>query len=406
MRRPRTALGAAVVAAGLSVPVVFVYAQQFARGTGSSSDPNAASAVDPSLLTRSPRTLLRNGLDYIGYKDYTRALRFLRAAEAAEDRAAKVGQVTLDGDEVRSLKQGILQAQAGLREPASSDMAGRLRRPGALAIARPVAPAPESRSGDGIQLAATELPAPVAPPPTDSIAPPAVDTMPPMPGSSAPLPAPAPIPTPEATPIPVADRESSVARPSADPSLAGAAAALPEPEGRLPEPAPAPTPAAVTDLPTTGLDLTPVATPVPAPATPQNPEAAPLPAPAVAEPAPAPSPTADPATARAGDVELPPLPIQPTARPAQPADAAPLPADSAPMPTPTPEPTAPVVPADPADLPADLRPRRICPHRRRRICPRPATTASPIASPAPASAPMPESNAAGTRPASTPETPP
>ena len=36
-------------------------------------------------VTRGSRYLLRNGLDYLNYKEYERALRFLREAETRKD---------------------------------------------------------------------------------------------------------------------------------------------------------------------------------------------------------------------------------------------------------------------------------------------------------------------------------
>jgi hypothetical protein len=64
------------------------------------------------LAARSARTLLRNGLDFLSYQEYDRALEYLKEAETR--------QRELTTDEVKSLKQGIEQAQRGLRELADS----------------------------------------------------------------------------------------------------------------------------------------------------------------------------------------------------------------------------------------------------------------------------------------------
>ncbi len=57
--------------------------------------------------------MLRNGLDYLNYQQYERALKFLREAEAH--------QKELNDAEKRALKRGIERAQRGLREAAEAD---------------------------------------------------------------------------------------------------------------------------------------------------------------------------------------------------------------------------------------------------------------------------------------------
>ena len=55
---------------------------------------------------------MRNGLDYLQYQQYERALKFLRDAEAK--------QKELGPTERQELKRGIEQAQAGLRAAADA----------------------------------------------------------------------------------------------------------------------------------------------------------------------------------------------------------------------------------------------------------------------------------------------
>ena len=56
-------------------------------------------------VTRGSRYLLRNGLDYLNYKEYERALRFLREAECRK--------AELNNAEKLVLKKGIESAQRG-----------------------------------------------------------------------------------------------------------------------------------------------------------------------------------------------------------------------------------------------------------------------------------------------------
>ncbi len=316
MRRPNSAFSVALVALGLSAPVV--QAQQFGRAPSPTSDTNQAPAsLDPMTASRGARYLLRNGLDYINYKEYGRALRYLRAAEARESE--------LQGPELKALKQGIDQAQRGLREadgPGGS-VAGRSRpRPaGAIATARP--PADPVRSFDAIELTSgTQVVAEPKPGP-------ALDRQP------AAMPAPAPTLPPVETPT---------LAPPTEPS---------EPPARLPEPSPAPSladPVATTPAP--------VAAPV-EPTKSTVPELPPLPGeptgPAVA---PDPLPDAKPLTAAPVQaaptvappvLNLEPLPDAP-AEPTAPASKAPAPVElPAPAPVEQPTPAAPKfeVPAEP-----------------------------------------------------------
>jgi hypothetical protein len=97
--------------------------------------------------------LLRNGLDYLAFQEYARALSFFKAVEAR--------QAELSPAELQSLKKGISQAQAGMREAVNSPRivnqgkARAVTQPGSLALARPgAAKAPT----DNVQRTSVELP--------------------------------------------------------------------------------------------------------------------------------------------------------------------------------------------------------------------------------------------------------
>jgi len=84
--------------------------------------------------SRGARYLLRNGLDYLGYQQYERALKFLRDAEAKEKE--------LSASERQELKRGIERAQAGLRAAADAGgapyaLSDRSRRRNGFSPARP-----------------------------------------------------------------------------------------------------------------------------------------------------------------------------------------------------------------------------------------------------------------------------
>ena len=63
--------------------------------------------------TRGARYLLRNGLDYLNYKEYERALKFLREAETRKDELNKAEKLVL--------QKGIESAQRGLRQAAGAE---------------------------------------------------------------------------------------------------------------------------------------------------------------------------------------------------------------------------------------------------------------------------------------------
>ena len=93
----------------------------------------SAPAMDPAeaamLRSRSARTVLRNGLDYIKYQQYEKALAYLREAEKRTSE--------LNPQELISLRQGIEAAQDGLRSPSAQVGYARTRKPpsGSIAIA-------------------------------------------------------------------------------------------------------------------------------------------------------------------------------------------------------------------------------------------------------------------------------
>ena len=123
MRRTTPALTTAIL--GVVLTASTVRAQQ---PIPSGSDPKGKSATSDSAAgngsahkpvgdpvygmsaTRGARYLLRNGLDYLNYQQYERALKFLRQAESRKDE--------LNDAERLVLKQGIESAQRGLREAA------------------------------------------------------------------------------------------------------------------------------------------------------------------------------------------------------------------------------------------------------------------------------------------------
>ena len=64
-------------------------------------------------VTRGARYLLRNGLDYVNYREYERALKFLREAEIRKDELTKA--------EKQVLQNGIESAKRGLRQAAGAE---------------------------------------------------------------------------------------------------------------------------------------------------------------------------------------------------------------------------------------------------------------------------------------------
>ena len=101
--------------------------------TASNAKSKSAPAIDPAeaamLRSRSARTILRNGQDYIKYQQYEKSLVYLREAEK---RSAE-----LNPQEVISLRQAIEAAQDGLRSPSAQVGYARSRKPqaGSISIA-------------------------------------------------------------------------------------------------------------------------------------------------------------------------------------------------------------------------------------------------------------------------------
>ncbi|MDR3623210.1 MAG: hypothetical protein P4L85_27905, partial [Paludisphaera borealis] len=180
MRRTTSALTTTILGAVLSASTVS--AQQSLPSASARRAGNAATAAAPGSNTavddpsfgmaaaRGPRYLLRNGLDYIDYQEFDRALKYLREAEK---RQAELGPA-----EKLKLKQAIERAQRGLRESIGSEapyaLSSRSRRPGGVVAAASdtrIAAAParttstrlNRREGDDrgepIRLAAVEVPA-------------------------------------------------------------------------------------------------------------------------------------------------------------------------------------------------------------------------------------------------------
>ncbi len=130
MLRPITAFGTAVLATVLSAPQLA--AQQTTAADAESDVPSAVYA--PMSASRGPRTLLRNGWDYLKYGEYEKALKLFREAES--------NQKFLNPDEQKALSQGIERARRGMREARNAPNKAYAKsaakpRPGALAVARP-----------------------------------------------------------------------------------------------------------------------------------------------------------------------------------------------------------------------------------------------------------------------------
>jgi hypothetical protein len=116
----------AILGAALAVPTV--KAQQ--SNSPETESPRQSTSIDraarPSstpkstddqvygfAVTRGARYLLRNGLDYLNYKEYDRALKFLREAETRKDELNKA--------EKQVLQKGIETAKRGLRQAAGAE---------------------------------------------------------------------------------------------------------------------------------------------------------------------------------------------------------------------------------------------------------------------------------------------
>ncbi len=116
-RRMSSAWIAGTLGVGLTASIVLAQQASYpGRGPGSGSSGASGSAAEPPLYgaagTRGARYLLRNGLDYIQYQQYERALKYLREAESQEKE--------LTNGERQELHRGIEQAQSGLRAAADA----------------------------------------------------------------------------------------------------------------------------------------------------------------------------------------------------------------------------------------------------------------------------------------------
>jgi hypothetical protein len=331
----------------------------------SAPPPSSDDSVDPSMATRPTRYLLRNGLDYLAYREYARALSFFRAVETR--------QGELNELEVKQLRNGIARAQQGLREAVNGNKVvaqpkGRPGvQPGAFALTKPAKGA-TSAPTDPLLLASAEMP---APPP---ITPVGLPALPPssLPPEALSEPATQPEPEPEPAQVPATPARAvfgvgaTQRRPSPAPEVP---ATLPEPAVdpqalpaqasssavELPPTLPAPGPAATEPPPplvlessspapaSSAVELPPVAPPaveLPPTVSPPVPMTAEAAAPTPVEPA-SPQPTAAVAR-RADDPADPaqssrPAPIsapEPLPAPEAPPSARPVPLGSA---TPTPE---------------------------------------------------------------------
>ncbi len=341
--------------------------------------------MDPMFASRAPRYLLRNGLDYLAFREYARALSFFRAVE--------VRQAELTDADRDTLKKGIARAQQGIREAVNAPrVAGQKARsnvpPGSFALARPASP-------DAVQLTAAELPAspPAAPAPRAVARPmPAMD--------------PTPMPAMDPTPTPAGSPALGAQLPTLPEDLPAAPAASLEPPAMAPKPdapaLPPPLPDLLPEAPATG----------PAPATANAPELPPIEAtapPAIPDPGPAPAPADAPETAPAPIgldplpgpepaptspapvVDASALPVQatspvelPPAGPGSPAPAS-LPDLPAEGPSPVELPTTPPALPEPAPGPPDAAPPRLAD-----ASTRPDVAAPAPIDPAPATAPSPE----------------
>ncbi len=350
MRRSRYVLTSAIAAVGFSA--LTASAQQPQRGSASAAaSAPADSAIDPAMAARPARYLLRNGQDYLSYREYDRALHFFRTIETRK------GELT--DAEQQQLRQGIARAQQGKREAVNgphvvAQPKGRpTNPPGSFALAqapqpksaRPaVAVAKRAMAPEPVQLTSGTMPAveetsvavatmaepaPVSPP---SAVVPSVES------------APAPLDLPVAAAVPptptTADGMELPSIPSAPPQ------SLPDLGS---------TPPGGTPLPTSP-DSAPASLPLdPAPASvPVADSSSPPELPATAAPTPAFDPAAVPAesTMPALPESVPAPVVEPAPAPAPAPEAAPEPAQ---IPASAPAP-APARVGDPATVPAQAQP--------------------------------------------------
>jgi hypothetical protein len=129
-----TILGAVVTASTVSAqqlppPNQAPRNKSAATESATATEPNPeADPLFGMVATRGARYLLRNGLDYLNYQQYERALKFLREAEKRDHEAEKRGRGAekrgngeLNKTEKLALKQGIERAQRGMRDAADAE---------------------------------------------------------------------------------------------------------------------------------------------------------------------------------------------------------------------------------------------------------------------------------------------
>jgi len=354
LRRPLFVWTSALAAVGFSA--LSAPAQQPRAATNppsAASSLNVDPATDPSMAARPARYLLRNGQDYLSYREYDRALNFFRSVENRQDE--------LSTAERQTLRQGIARAQQGKREAINGPHVvahpqGRpTNPPGSFALARP---ASTSTARPSVAMATPTAPVnrrPTAPEPVEltggtmAAAEPALQSSAPAPSPAGVIPSePAPLDLPASVavaPVPIGDGMELPTLPAAPPEpLPDLASPRPDsaPLPVAPEPAPATEPEPPLELPTLNSGApTPVAAnagqdPTPTPADPTLGTELPS-LPPESPPAPESAPAADPEPSR--------LPVQ---------DPATVPAQGQPDPV-----TAPVEPppaAEATSLPASASP--------------------------------------------------
>ncbi len=384
MRRSTSVWTAGAVVVGLTASVAL--AQQFAdngpAGLAASDSPRELSemplggpGVESAFAGRDARYLLRNGLDYLNYGEYARALTYLRAVE--ERQKNKKARDELTDNDRQLLRKGIARAQAGLREPVNSSRsrlaaspARAANRAGGLALATPAGDR-NAPTGDPLRDPATRVASAGATTLPDGSPLPPLPDIPPI-GAD----------TPKAAAAKVEEARLEEPRPAAAPAPATAAApapldlaevaAAPVAEAPKAEPRPEPSKDVLT------LETVATAPELPAPK-PEGPKP-PVPIPAGEAPTPvAPAPIPDPAGLAPTSLPEPaPTPL-PAMEPK--AESAPIAVPAA-APAPEPKPVAPApLPAEPPALGAPERPELI---------PAPAPAAAPVAAEAPKPAPTPE----------------
>ena len=140
MQRTTSALTAVVLGAALTASMAIAQqasspddAPSAGASAAKTAPGTAAEAANGQLygmsVTRGARYLMRNGLDYLSYQQYDRALKFLREAEARvndqtahkTDQKGRKVQVELNAAEMTVLKQGIEAAQRGLRRASNAE---------------------------------------------------------------------------------------------------------------------------------------------------------------------------------------------------------------------------------------------------------------------------------------------